>query len=132
MIDCGQEPVFASQYPARDPVLPKRLRPVHAQGLPAQGILDIYCHIRPPAPCNLLLAAPGVHIIEVLRHTQPECQVNQATAGEMQSGIKSGSLFRRVSRYGSVMNQGITVQSVALIVKGMSSSGNGYNDRHAK
>ncbi|MFH1494752.1 MAG: site-specific integrase [Pseudomonadota bacterium] len=34
-----------------------------------------------------------------------------------QSGIKSGSLFRRVSRYGSVMDQGLSAQSVALIVK---------------
>lgn len=35
----------------------------------------------------------------------------------IQSGITSGYLFRRVSRYGEVMNEGLSAQSVALIVK---------------
>jgi site-specific recombinase XerD len=35
----------------------------------------------------------------------------------IQSGIESGSLFRRISRYGEVMHQGLSAQSVALIVK---------------
>lgn len=35
----------------------------------------------------------------------------------MQSGIKAGKIFRQVSRYGYVMNHGISAQSVALIVK---------------
>lgn len=35
----------------------------------------------------------------------------------IQSGIDSGCLFRRISRYGDVMNQGLSAQSVALIVK---------------
>ena len=35
----------------------------------------------------------------------------------LQSGIKSGVLFRRVTRYGDVLNQGLTAQSVALVVK---------------
>jgi Uri superfamily endonuclease len=32
---------------------------------------------------DYLLAAPGVQIVEVLRHTRPECQVNQAKVGEV-------------------------------------------------
>jgi Uri superfamily endonuclease len=32
---------------------------------------------------DYLLAAPGVQIVEVLRHTRPECQVNQGTVGEV-------------------------------------------------
>lgn len=35
----------------------------------------------------------------------------------LKSGIKSGCLFRRISRYGEVMSQGLSAQSVALIVK---------------
>lgn len=35
----------------------------------------------------------------------------------VQSGIKAGKIFRQVSRYGYVMNHGISAQSVALIVK---------------
>ncbi len=30
---------------------------------------------------DYLLAVPGAEVYEVLRHTQPECQVNQATGG---------------------------------------------------
>ena len=35
----------------------------------------------------------------------------------LKSGITSGCLFRRISRYGDVMNSGLTAQTVALIVK---------------
>ena len=35
----------------------------------------------------------------------------------LKSGITSGCLFRRISRYGDVMKSGLTAQSVALIVK---------------
>lgn len=45
------------------------------------------------------------------------CPVKAIKEWLIQSGVKSGSLFRRVSRYGSVMNQGLSAQSVALIVK---------------
>lgn len=45
------------------------------------------------------------------------CPVKAIKAWLNQSGIKSGNLFRRVGRYGSVMDQGLSAQSVALIVK---------------
>lgn len=45
------------------------------------------------------------------------CPVKAIKEWLNQSEIKSGSLFRRVSRYGSVLNQGLSAQSVALIVK---------------
>jgi Uri superfamily endonuclease len=32
---------------------------------------------------DYLLAAPGVRVLEVLRHTLPECLINQRTAGEI-------------------------------------------------
>ncbi len=45
------------------------------------------------------------------------CPVKATKDWMKQSEIKSGSLFRRVDRYGHVMKHGLTAQSVALIVK---------------
>lgn len=45
------------------------------------------------------------------------CPVRAIKQWLKQSEIESGCLFRRVSRYGSVLSQGLSAQSVALIVK---------------
>lgn len=45
------------------------------------------------------------------------CPVKATKDWLAHSGIKSGSLFRRIDRYRHVMKQGLTAQSVALIVK---------------
>lgn len=45
------------------------------------------------------------------------CPVKAITDWQSCSGISSGALFRRVNRYGQVMGQGLSAQSVALIVK---------------
>lgn len=43
--------------------------------------------------------------------------VQAATNWLAQSGIKSGCVFRRIDRYGNIIGQGLSPQSVALIVK---------------
>lgn len=45
------------------------------------------------------------------------CPVKAVVAWLEQSGITSGTLFRRVDRYGHITGTGLTPQSVALIVK---------------
>lgn len=45
------------------------------------------------------------------------CPVKAVVAWLEQSGITSGTLFRRVDRYGHITGAGLTPQSVALIVK---------------
>lgn len=45
------------------------------------------------------------------------CPVKAVVAWLAQSGITSGTLFRRVDRYGHITGAGLTPQSVALIVK---------------
>lgn len=45
------------------------------------------------------------------------CPVNATKAWLAKCEIASGALFRRVNRYGHVMPQGLTSQSVALIIK---------------
>jgi site-specific recombinase XerD len=45
------------------------------------------------------------------------CPVKAIMAWLAESEITSGALFRRVDRYGNVMTQGLTPQSVALVVK---------------
>lgn len=45
------------------------------------------------------------------------CPVKAVVAWLEQSGITSGTLFRRVDRYGHIAGAGLTPQSVALIVK---------------
>lgn len=57
------------------------------------------------------------------------CPVRAIQDWLMQSGIESGTLFRGVSRYGCVMSQGLSAQSVALIVKARASAA-GLNAAH--
>jgi len=45
------------------------------------------------------------------------CPVKAIKDWLIRSGINSGKLFRRISRYGQVVGEGLSAQSVALIVK---------------
>lgn len=45
------------------------------------------------------------------------CPVRALKAWLKKSGIESGTLFRRFNRYEQIMQQGLTAQSVALIIK---------------